>query len=197
MTTKLNINSEITIHPLTPERWPDFETLFGLRGACGGCWCMWYRMKRADYEKQKGEGNRQSMKNLVASGEIPGILAYNKNQAIAWCSIGPREKFPVLNRSRILKPVDDKHVWSVVCFFVRKDIRKQEITYKLLLAAIEFARENGAKIVEGYPIHTDKDNYPPVFAATGFYSTYKKAGFRECIRRSETRPIVRYMIELS
>jgi len=85
MTTKLHVNSGITTHPLTPERWPDFETLFGPRGACGGCWCMWYRMKRSDFEKQKGEGNRQIMKNLVDSGEIPGILAYNDNQVIAWC----------------------------------------------------------------------------------------------------------------
>lgn len=196
MTKKSHLNSGIAVHPLTPERWLDFETLFGPRGACGGCWCMWYRLKRSDFEKQKGEGNRLAMKELVHSGEIPGILTYHAGQAVAWCSIGPREKFSVLSRSRILKPIDEKPVWSVVCMFIAKTFRRKGITDRLLRAAVKFAGENGAKIVEGYPVDTDKKNYPPVFAATGFYSTYKKAGFKECARRSDTRPIMRYIINL-
>ena len=194
MTPQAYSTSGLTVHPLTPERWSDFEALFGPRGACGGCWCMWYRLKRSDFEKQKGEGNRLAMKELVDSGEIPGILAYRSDQAVAWCSVGPRETFPVLGRSRILKPIDEKPVWSVVCLFIAKEFRNQGITERLLRAAVDFAGENGANIVEGYPVDTDKKKYPPVFAATGFYSTFKKAGFEECTRRSETRPIMRYII---
>ena len=190
-------NLEMSVDPLTPARWQDFETLFGPRGACGGCWCMWFRLKRSEFEKQKGEGNKRAMKEIVDSEEIPGLLAYVGEQVIAWCSIGPRENFPVLNRSRILKPIDEKPVWSIVCLFIAKAFRRQGVTEYLLKEAIEFAGQNGARIVEGYPIDTDKENYPPVFAATGFYSTYKKLGFQECTRRSETRPIMRYLINKS
>ena len=109
---------QLEFHPLTPERWQDLETLFGPRGACGGCWCMWWRLKRSQYVKQKGPGNRRALKKIVDSGEIPGLLAYADGQPIAWCSVGPREAYSTLERSRILKRVDDKPVWSVVCFVV-------------------------------------------------------------------------------
>jgi GNAT superfamily N-acetyltransferase len=180
---------------LTPENWPEFEKLFGPKGACGGCWCMWWRLKRSDFEKQKGEENKQAMKKLVRSGKIPGILVYLNDQPIAWCSIASRKDFILLDRSRVLKPIDDKPVWSVICLFVTKPFRRRGITPSLLRAAITFASENGAKIIEGYPIDTKKDNYPVVFASTGLYPAFIKAGFKECARRSKTRPIMRFFIE--
>ncbi|GAG54829.1 unnamed protein product, partial [marine sediment metagenome] len=103
---------ELRYEPLIPERWTDFEALFGERGAVGGCWCMWWRIKRAEFEEQKGEGNRLAMKEIVESGEVPGILAYSDGKAVGWCSVAPRGQFPVLQRSRVLKPVDDTPVWS-------------------------------------------------------------------------------------
>ena len=120
MDNKNAILKKIEFHPLTYERWPDFELLFGEKGACGGCWCMWWRLKRSEFEKQKGKGNKQMMKKLIKSGEIPGIIAYYDNQPVGWCSISPRERFYALERSRILKRIDDKPVWSVVCFFIAK-----------------------------------------------------------------------------
>ncbi len=182
-------------HPLTSDRWPDFEELFGIRGACGGCWCMWWRIKRSEFERGKGEGNRKAMKSLVRSGAIPGILAYDGNKPVAWCSVASREEFPVLARSRILSPIDSQHVWSVVCFFVKKSYRNKGLTVKLLKAAIEYVRENGGKVIEGYPIEPKKKPWPAVFSSTGLFSAFKQAGFEESIRRSETRPIMRYYIE--
>ena len=155
---------------------------------------MWYRLKRSEYEKRKGEGNRVAMKRIVDSGKIPGLLAYLNGLPVAWCSVGPREQFPVLNRSRNLKPVDEKPVWSIVCLFIAKECRRKGMTSRLIRGAVEFAREKGAEIVEGYPVDTIKDNYPPVFAHSGFVSTFKQLGFEECIRRSETRPIMRLKI---
>ena len=185
----------LDFHPLTPERWQDLEILFGPRGACGGCWCMWWRLKRSQYEKQKGPGNRRALKKIVDSGEIPGLLAYADGQPIAWCSVGPREAYSTLERSRILKRVDDKPVWSVVCFVVAKSFRHKGVSTALLKAAVEYASKKGAKIVEGYPVEPKKASMPDVFAYYGFASTFRKAGFVEVARRSETRPIMRHFIE--
>lgn len=188
------INSEIHYQPLTPENWQDFENLFGPKGACAGCWCMWWRLKRSEFDKQKGEDNKKAMKEIINSGKVPGILAYHKDQPIAWCSIAPREDFFLLNRSRILRPIDDDPVWSVVCLFVARPNRRKGLTQLLLKCAVNYARDNGAKIVEGYPIDTKNENYPDVFAGTGLYSAFKKVGFRECARRSKTRPVMRFYI---
>jgi GNAT superfamily N-acetyltransferase len=150
--------------PLTPERWKDFEELFGKRGACGGCWCMWWRLKRSDFNRQMGEGNRRAMKNLVYSDKIPGILAYHQGKAVGWCSVAPREEFATLERSRILQPVDSLPVWSIVCFFISKEYRNLGLSNRLITAALQFVKQRGGKIVEGYPVEPKKNIMPPVFA---------------------------------
>ncbi|MBZ5552662.1 MAG: GNAT family N-acetyltransferase [Acidobacteriia bacterium] len=185
----------LVVRPLTPSRWKDLELLFGQRGACGGCWCMWWRLKRSQFVAQKGEGNRRAFRRIVELGEIPGLLAYLDNEPIGWCALSPREKLPVLERSRILQPVDDQPAWSVVCFFVSKPFRRQGITTELLKAAVDYARKRGARIVEGYPVETRKGRLPDPFVYTGLPSAFKKAGFVEALRRSPTRPIMRYVID--
>lgn len=184
----------LEFYPVTPERWRDVEKLFGERGAYGGCWCMWWRLLRAQFNEQKGELNRRALQKIVQSGTVPGLLAYADGQPSAWCSLGPREGFPTLERSRILKRVDDQPVWSVVCFFVAKPFRRQGVTVELLKAAVEYAKQHGAKIVEGYPVEPKTANTPSVFAWTGMASTFRRVGFVEVARRSPTRPIMRYFI---
>ncbi|MGB2696944.1 MAG: GNAT family N-acetyltransferase [Candidatus Zixiibacteriota bacterium] len=188
-------NPPLKFHPLTPKRWTDLEKLFGERGACGGCWCMWWRLKRSQFERQKGKGNKRALKRIVDSGEIPGILAYAKGEPIAWCSVAPREVYKTLERSRILKRVDDQPIWSVVCFFVAKAYRHKMVSVKLLKAAIEHVSRQGGKLVEGYPTEPKKSQMPDAFAWTGLVSAFSKAGFTEVLRRSETRPIMRYTIK--
>jgi len=184
----------LSFHPLTSERWKDFEALFGERGACGGCWCMYWRLKRSEYNKLKGEGNKKAIKKIIMADEVPGILAYDNHEPIGWCAVSPRSKYSALERSRILQPVDDKPVWSVVCFFIAKSYRKKGVTIKLLDAAVKHAKKNGAKIVEGYPVEPKKGEIPDVFAYTGLSEAFLKAGFKEVLRRSETRPIMRYYL---
>ncbi len=179
-------------YPLTPERWSDFEKLFGPRGACGGCWCMYWRLSRTQFDDQQGELNRRNIKALVDSGNSPGILAYSGDEPVGWCSIAPREEFPTLGRSRILKPIDDQTVWSVVCFFVSRDQRRKGLTIQLLKAAVEYARANGARIIEGYPVEPKDGKSPDAFVYTGLFSAFKQAGFTEVLRRSVTRPIMRF-----
>jgi GNAT superfamily N-acetyltransferase len=156
---------------------------------------MWWRLKRSEFERQKGEGNRKAIKRIVDSGEVPGILAYADGQAVAWCAVAPREAYPTLERSRTRKRVDDKSVWSVVCFFTAKPFRGTGITSKLLKASIEYVRSNGGKIVEGYPVDAKGSRMPDPFAYTGLVSSFRKAGFVEAARHSEKRPIMRYIIE--
>ena len=194
MKTKQAENIDLEFHPVTNKRWSDFETLFGEKGACGGCWCMLWRLTRKEFEQQKGEVNRQAMQTIVNSGEIPGLLAYSEKQPVAWCSVAPRESFSALERSRVLKKIDDEPVWSISCFFIQKDFRKQGLSARILEAAVDYVKKQGGKIVEGYPIEPKKGKTADVFAWTGLASFFKKAGFVECARRSETRPIMRFFI---
>ena len=184
----------LEFHPVTPKRWRDLERLFGEQGAHGGCWCMWWRLKRSDFAKQTGEQNKRGLKAIVDSGEATGLLAYADGEPIAWCSIGPRERFTGLERSRRLKRVDDQPVWSIVCFFVAKPFRGRGLMGRFLKAALDYAKEHGAKIIEGYPIEptgrlTGYSGY------TGVVSSFRKAGFMEVLRRSDHQPIMRYFAE--
>jgi GNAT superfamily N-acetyltransferase len=185
---------DLEFYPLTSERWQDIEKLFGERGACGGCWCMWWRLKRSDFMRQRGKENRLALKRIVDSGEVPGVLAYADGEPVGWCAVAPREVYTALERSRVLKRVDDKSVWSVVCFFVAKPFRGKGLTVKLLTAAIDYVSKKGGKMVEGYPVEPKKGRMPDPFAYTGLVSSFRKAGFVEVLRRSDTRPIMRYVI---
>lgn len=190
-----------TILPVTPPRWPDLELLFGPRGACGGCWCMFWRQTRSEYEKMKGESNRLQLKSLVDGGEIPGLIAYatagpeaSATQPVGWISVGPRQAFSALQRSRLLKPVDDLPAWSIVCFFVNRHYRRHGLTAHLVQAAVQYAASQGARIVEGYPVDPAQGKYPDTFAYTGLPGPFLKAGFVEVARRSQTRPVLRYYV---
>ena len=179
---------------LTPKRWADFEELFGEHGATGGCWCMWWRLTNKEFETQKGETNRRAMKAVVDSGRVPGILAYHEGHAVGWCSVAPRGEFPRLERSRLLKPVDSQPVWSVVCFFVEKGYRHRGVAKRLLKAAVDYVRGQGGHIVEGYAVEPTEGRIPDLFAYHGPASLYESVGFKEVVRRSQTRPIMRYVI---
>lgn len=206
--------SGLTFRPLTPSRWRDLEELFGLRGACGGCWCQWWRLERARFNRQRGAGNKRAMKRIVKNGPPPGLLAYAGKQPVGWCALGPRPSYSALERSRTLKPVDEPRskldpaprpagnrpmslergeqpAWAVVCFFVAKPFRGRGLSVKLLRAAADYARRKGARILEGYPVDPRKGRWADPFVYTGTVSVFRRAGFREVARRFATRPLVR------
>jgi GNAT superfamily N-acetyltransferase len=151
---------------------------------------MWWRLTRPDWNRGKGEGNRKAFRKLVRSGAEAGVLAYADGEPVGWCAVAPREQYPRLNHSRILKPVDDQPVWSVTCFFIARGFRHQGLSTELLKAAMDFARARGARIIEGYP-HDTKKATADVFVYTGLVSAFRRAGFQEVGRRSKTRPIMR------
>lgn len=188
-------DEELEFFPLTRERWPHLENLFGKHGASSGCWCMWPRLASSEYRHGRGEENKRLFQGIVESGEEPGVLAYTGGRPVAWCAIAPREVYahlsaPTYPLRRILAPVDDEPVWSVMCFYVRPRWRRRGITLPLLKAAVEFAAAHGARIVEGYPV--DK---PGGASFMGQVKTFRLAGFVEVARRSPTRPIFRLFVE--
>lgn len=193
MTTRRKSLS-LAFHPATPSRWPDLEELFGERGACGGCWCMFWRLPRKEFDAGKGSGNKRALKRIVTTGKEPGIIAYLGKEPIGWCAIAPRADYSALERSRILKPVDEQPVWSVSCLFIKKAYRRQGVSSQLLQAVIAFAANHGARIVEGYPVEPSMEKMPDPFLWHGVPSAFISAGFKEVARRSQSRPIMRFEI---
>ena len=180
---------------LTLDNWKEFAELLGPRGACGGCWCMFWRMKRAEYEKSKGDRNKKLLKKLVSKNQPLGIIAMEREVAMGWCSVSPREDFIRLENSKVARPVDDKPVWSIVCLYIRKEFRNAGLSVNLLKAAAKYVKDNGGKIVEGYPIDPTSKKFPDTFAFTGLASAFLKAGFKEVARNSETRPTMRKILK--
>jgi GNAT superfamily N-acetyltransferase len=155
---------------------------------------MYWRLTRKEFEVTKGEGNKFALKELVLAGSSTGVIAYRSDEPIGWCSVAPREDFSTLGRSRILKPVDEQQVWSIVCLFVARKHRRQGVSRALVEGAVGHCREHGVRIVEAYPVDPRKPSIPDVFAYTGLLATFQQCGFEEVARRSETRPIMRLRI---
>lgn len=182
--------ADLEIHPLTAERWSDALELAGERGFYSGCWCMWWRVSSAEFQRGAGAGLRARFEALVADGHEPGLLAYLDRRPVGWVAVAPREEYPRLQRSPKLKPVDDQPVWAVTCFVVHRAHRGTGVATELLHAAVDHARARGAAFVEGFPIDTAGDRRPSPSLYTGTLSMFEQASFVE-IRRRGGRPIVR------
>lgn len=181
----------LAFQPLTPERWDDFVELFGPRGAYGGCWCMWWRTTRSDFTAQQGDGNRRAMQTLVQGGQVPGILAYADGKPAGWCSVAPREQYPSLARSRVLQPLDDTPVWSLLCLFVARGYRKSGLALALIEAAVAYVASQGGTVVEAYPTVPRGKRLPPVSSYMGTPELFARAGFEVCAQPSASRMIMR------
>lgn len=186
----------LTVLPATPERWPDLEAIFAARGCsvARGCWCMYYRHSGAQLSPpggtSRGQANRARLKALVDAGRMPGLIGYRGGIPVGWVSLGPREEFAKLKRSPVMKPVDDRPVWSIVCFVVPSAYRGQGVARALLRGAIAHARERGATVVEAYPVDRPGRSGDEAMWF-GAKSMYDRAGFEEVARRKPERPMVR------
>jgi GNAT superfamily N-acetyltransferase len=181
------------ILPATPERWDDLAELFGERGAYDGCWCMFWRLSAKEYSAGRYERNRDAFRDRVCHGPAPpGLLAYLDGRPAGWCSLGPREEYGRLQRSRVLGPVDERAVWSIVCFYVHRRRRRGGVAKRLLEGAVEFARERGASTLEAYPLDPGHRVPSSSEAYTGLLPMFREAGFEVVARRGATkRPVVR------
>ena len=169
----------LEIHPLDKNRWEDLVTLFGKTGADGGCWCMYWRLSQKEFNAGDRNRNRRLLKTLVEEGRPVGLLAYANETPVGWCGLGPRESFERLERSRYLKRVDDKPVWSIVCFFINSKYRHRGVASALINSAIEYASEQGAPALESYPILEWGPKVTRSSAYTGTVEMFQKAGFRK------------------
>ncbi len=140
-------------------------------------------------------GNKRAMKNIITTGQQPGILAYAEGEPVGWCAVAPREAYASLERSAVLQRVDNQPVWSITCFYVARGYRKRGVARQLLEAAVKFAAKRGAKIVEGYPIDAGDQKKNPLSIFTGLVTTFAQSGFVEVARRSHARPIMRRFIK--
>lgn len=190
---KTSRRKDIEIHAVTPDRWDDLVELFRENGAYANCWCMWWRVSGAEFSegiRKRGAENRRAMRGLVRDRRVPGLLAYRDGRPVGWVSVAPREEFGRLRRSPTLKPVDDKPVWSIVCFYMDRGERGTGVGTALLEGAVQHAAREGARIVEGYPVDPALRKFPNAEAFTGVVSMFERAGFREVARRGN-RPIMR------
>jgi len=180
-----------TIAPLDPDRWADLERLLDRPGPHRGCWCLWWRIPHKEFGATSGEQKRRRMRRIVRSGPPPGLLGYADGEPVAWVSLGPRIDFAALEASRLLRRVDDKPVWSVVCFVVRPDQRRKGWMRRLLRAAADHAVEHGATWLEGYPVDCSGRRLTGDGGYTGIASTFLAQGFREIARPKADRPVMR------
>ena len=184
-------DTAIPVYPLTTERWDDFVALFGPNGASQGCWCMFWRLPNREFNAQTNQTNRAQMKDLVDSGVEPGLLAYVDGQPAGWIALAPRSDYRRLAHSRVLKPVDDAPVWSLPCFYIKPGYRRKGLASVLLQAAIDYARQHGATLLEAYPKEPQGRHISSSDIYTGVVSIFEQAGFQEVARHTSTRPILR------
>jgi GNAT superfamily N-acetyltransferase len=177
---------------LTPDTWEDLQELFDLPGGSivRGCWCMFYRHTGKEPEGASGSTRRQELRDLVDAGTVPGLVGYLAGRPVGWISLGPREDYLKLQRSPIMKPVDDREVWSIVCTYVAREFRGQGLQHRLLARAVDYARDNGVRLLEAYPVVKPQRSHDD-FMFFGSRGLYERAGFTEVVRRSPTRLVMR------
>jgi GNAT superfamily N-acetyltransferase len=186
----------LTVHPLTPERLADLDAVFQARGCsvAKSCYCMYYRVSGKPTDLQPGETrtsrSKAAIAHLARCETPPGLLGYRDGKVVGWVSLGPRTDFARLANSPTMRQIDAKPVWSIVCFVVPSEYRKQGVAHELLAASIDFARARGATLLEAYPVDRAAPDAPnaPWFGSS---SMFAKAGFVEVARHKPTRPIVR------
>lgn len=188
----------ITTRPLRRDDWPLIEALFGDNGACGGCWCMWWRvpMGGKTWDAAKGAPNRRAFKALVESGGASGVLAFSEDAPVGWCSVGPRVDFPRLERSKALAREWHEATWSLNCLFVPARYRGHGVARALVAAAVEFAREQGARELEAYPQALGPgERQAGAFVWTGVPALFEPLGFRPLIKPGRGRTL--YLLSLA
>ncbi len=194
----MKLKPSVIVRELRPDDWSHIAKLFGDRGACGGCWCMSWRVPHGGktWQAVVGEPNRKAFRKLVQSGEAHGILAFDQGNPVGWCNFGKRADFPRTETVKAYKRDDIEGVWAINCFFVLKDYRNGGLSAQLLEAAVKAIKKHKGKIIEGYPVPLTKDGnkLPAAFSYTGPEAIFQRAGFTEAQRISHSRPL--YQLEV-
>jgi len=180
----------LEFQPVTTGRLPDLARFSAQHGKFRYCSCMRWRVTSTEYRNSAAEDRGEALEGLVRRGRPAGILAYAEGEPVGWCSIAPRESYAALERYRALPRIDEAEVWAVVCFFVDRRYRRQGVTLGLLGAALSYARAQGARIVEGYPVEPGSRSYTYM----GSPRTFLKAGFVDVTPPGQARRVMRYCV---
>ncbi|MCW5877545.1 MAG: GNAT family N-acetyltransferase [Anaerolineales bacterium] len=175
----------LTFREVTQANWADMAELFESKGAPGYCWCMAWRPLAGDRNKASNAQRKQALQSMVQAGTPVGILAYQGDKAVAWCSIAPRPSHNALGGADYVD-VAAHQVWSLTCFYVPRALRGKGIMRGLLRQAVETARGRGARIVEAYPVDPDS----PSYRFMGFVAAFEQAGFSETGRAGSRRHVM-------
>lgn len=173
-------DARVRVRAITANDWPIIEQLFGENGACGGCWCMYWRVPRGGklWDESKGEKNRRAFRKLVTAGNVHGCIAFHGNDPVGWCCVGPRGDFPRIERTKTLATDWDERTWSAPCFYIRSAWRGHGVATALLKEAVKLARKLGAKQLEAYPVEPKSvDKIPAAFAWTGVPRMFEACDF--------------------
>lgn len=186
------MSPKLKMASLTSSNWKEFETLMGEKGGCGNCWCMYFRLPYKKFQENKPDGNKKMMKQLVNKGMPQGLIASWNNEPVGWIAMAPREDYMKIGNSRVFKRIDNKPVWSITCFFIRKEFRHKGLSLQLIKGAIDFARTKKIKVLEAYPAVPYAENVPHPFLWVGVLSSFVKNGFKIVRQQSKSRAMVRF-----
>ena len=157
----------LTIVPANEASWDDLQTVFGTRGTAARCQCQRYRLRPKEafakfpVEERAHRLRQQTDCGHPRSDTTSGLVAYLDDEPVGWCAVEPRTAYSGLLRNNRVpwegrdEDKADDSVWAVTCVFTRAGFRRQGISYALVQAAVEFARERGARALEGYPMLTE------------------------------------------
>jgi len=185
------ITSKLSFASLSSANWKEFETLMGEKGGCGNCWCMYFRLPYKDFQANKPDGNKKLMKQLVNKGMPQGLIASMNKEPVGWIALAPREDYMRMGNSRSFKRIDDKPVWSITCFFIKKEFRHRGLSRELIKGAVDFAKKKKIKTLEAYPAIPYAEKVPHPFLWVGVLSSFIKNGFSIVQQNSKSRAMVR------
>jgi GNAT superfamily N-acetyltransferase len=175
----------IIIKPVDRNNWIDFESLFQSKGGPSYCWCMVWRMTKDELKQNNPACRKEFIKQRVWLNTPIGILGYFKNEAIAWCSIAPKETHQRLGGDENLK-----NIWSITCFYIKKEYRKKGLMKFLIKSAENYAKENGAEYIEAYPVEENS----PSYKFMGFVKTFEEMEFKFVKMAGTRRHVMIYKI---
>ena len=183
--------ADLKFNELTSSNWKDFEKLMGEKGGCGNCWCMYFRLPYKTFQENKPDGNKKMMKQLVNKGLPQGLIASMNKEPVGWIAMAPRQDYMKLGNSRVFKRIDDKPVWSITCFFIRRGFRHTGLSQRLIKGAVDFAKKKKIRTLEAYPAIPYNEKVPHPFLWVGVLSSFMKNGFKIVQQHSKSRAMVR------
>ena len=175
---------KVRVEPLTATTWDALAALFREGGDPRWCWCQFWRLRSKDFAALKVPQLRERLHDQAGSEQPPGLVAFDGDRAVGWVSLGPRTDFERIVRSKVIPTIDDRPVWSIVCFAVSSAARGQGVARALLDGAIGHARKRGADALEAYPVRVDDDAINSDAAFTGTLPMFEGAGFTVVAERA-------------